>query len=707
MARCFSLRAQLVPAGRILALGALYVLLARLSPALIPMGGFATLVWPASGASLAALMLGGYRLWPGIALGALVTELWLGAPALVALGIAAGNTLEAVVGAFALHRIPGFRSSLDRFIDVLGLALLAGVASSMVGATIGTLSLALGRSPGLPVARTWLVWWLGDLIGVLLLAPLVLSWTRGRRPDQRRRDVAPAVALGAFLVGGSALLFSRPTSTPWIYIVGPYVLFLPLLGLSLCCGVRGAATGMFLLAIAALWGTATGHGTFARGDLLSSLSALHIYLFTASLASLILGAVVSEGERSRESLRESEERQRLASFELLQREQSARVEAEAATRAKDEFLAVLSHELRTPLQSMLGWTQILRERHREDRALQKGLLTIERNVRTQAQLIEDLLDVSRIVAGKLRLERGRIDLGDVVASAVESARSAADARSIHIDTTLEDVGGEVLGDPDRLQQVVSNLLSNAVKFTPQGGRIGVRMEREGARVRIVVEDTGPGIPPELLPHVFERFRQAECPTRRAHGGLGLGLSIVHHLVDLHGGTVKAESPGDGRGAVFTVTLPLISVRSAITLDRRMARSLAPSGSAALDGVRVLVVDDDPDARELLETALREAGASVRAVSSVQAALEALESFHPDLLLSDIGMPEEDGYALIRRLRARESAEGGHVPAVALTAFASQADREQALALGFEEHLTKPTSPCELSRTVARLLKRAA
>jgi CheY-like chemotaxis protein len=235
------------------------------------------------------------------------------------------------------------------------------------------------------------------------------------------------------------------------------------------------------------------------------------------------------------------------------------------------------------------------------------------------------------------------------------------------------------------------------------------MDRAGDAARIVVEDSGTGISPELLPHVFERFRQAECPTRRAHGGLGLGLSIVHHLVELHRGTVKAESPGVGRGAVFTVTLPLISSAgwSAITLDRRKPRKLAPADPAALDGVRVLVVDDDLDACELLETALREAGAVVCAVTSAHAALAAVESFHPDLLLSDIGMPEEDGYTLIRRVRALESAQGGHVPAVALTAFASQVDREQALALGFDEHLAKPTSPSELSQTLARLLKRAA
>ncbi|MFS8070335.1 MAG: ATP-binding protein, partial [Byssovorax sp.] len=393
--------------------------------------------------------------------------------------------------------------------------------------------------------------------------------------------------------------------------------------------------------------------------------------------------------------------------EVLEREQAARAEAQAATRAKDDFLAVLSHELRSPLQSMLGWTQMLKERSFEERTLRKGLATIERNIKLQTQLIEDLLDVSRIVAGKLRISLQRVDLNEVVASALESARVAAEAKSLHLEATTETALGEVLGDPERLHQIVSNLLSNAVKFTPKGGRISVRLEREGATVRIVVEDSGRGISPELLPHVFERFRQAESATKRSHGGLGLGLAIVRHLVEQHQGTVTAESQGEGRGSTFTVTLPVVRpLVSAVTVEPRRAAKDASPGLVSLAGVRVLVVDDDPDARELLETALHESGADVHTAPSVSIAIEELSSFHPHLLLSDIGMPEEDGYGLIRRLRAREAAEGGHVPAIALTAFASQAEREQAIALGFDEHVTKPASPWELVRTVARLVGRA-
>jgi PAS domain S-box-containing protein len=392
---------------------------------------------------------------------------------------------------------------------------------------------------------------------------------------------------------------------------------------------------------------------------------------------------------------------------LLERERAALAEAHAAARAKDDFLATLSHELRTPLQAMLGWTQLLKARVDDAAAMQrKGLETIERNARTQAQLIEDLLDVSRIVAGKLRVDRGRVDLVDVVTAALESARSAAEAKAIRLDATIEPVGGVVLGDATRLQQVVANLLANAVKFTPSGGQIRVRLEPERATARIVVDDSGRGMSPDLLPYVFDRFRQAESATTRRQGGLGLGLAIVRHIVELHGGTVRAESPGEGLGSTFTVTLPVVDAEPSAVLAER-ARQGRGRGPVALDGVRVLVVDDDADARDLLEIVLHEAGAEVHAVASVRAALDALTSFRPQLLLSDIGMPEEDGYALIREVRAREPQGDGRIPAVALTAFASCAEREEALALGFDAHFAKPANADDLARTVASLVGRAA
>jgi PAS domain S-box-containing protein len=954
-------RGKLVTAARILALSSLYTGLGMLGMAISPLGGFATLVWPSAGVAVGALLLGGYRLWPGVALGALVTNLWQGAPPLVACGIALGNTLEALGGALAVRSLPGFRRTLERFKDVVGLAVLAAMASPVIGATLGVASLVLGGllAPA-AFARTWTTWWAGDLVGILVIAPVWLTWSQTPRLTSRSARLPETILLGVVLIIAALLIFAeRADVLARNPVLNPYLLFLPLIWAALRHGVRGAATGVLLVAVFAVVGTYMGRGELAREDPASSLVTLHVFLVATSLATLALGAVVSEREHSREQLdesesrfrsvldgtrdavyvkdtlgryvimnapgarligmppeeitgkddfalfseeeakalrgldrevartglplesnehltiagqkriyhttktpyrdqkgsllgvigisrditerlridrelqkleerklvekelRELEERQRLAveaanlgtwfrdlktdelvlsptnrlihgigvdepmsherllqsvhpddrqglerklrraideresyrheyravwpdgsvhwisglgsafyddagaperilgvsmditaqkraeqkHADLLVRERAARAEAQAAASAKDEFLAVLSHELRTPLQSMLGWTQMLKEKRVDEPMAHKGLETIERNIRTQTQLIEDLLDISRIVAGTIRVDRQPMALGPVIDSALAAVVRAAQAKSIHVEATIDPDVGELHGDPERLEQVISNLLSNALKFTPAGGRVSVRLDRRGGAARLVVEDNGRGISAEFLPHVFERFRQADSTPRRSHGGLGLGLSIVRHLVELHGGEVKAESPGEGRGATFTVTLPLAEARArALAPKSRRAARPATGSPTALAGVRVLVVDDDRDACELLEMGLRESGASVRAVHSVRDALEALESFRPDLLLSDIAMPEEDGYSLIRRVRARESAAGDRVPAIALTAFASQADRDQALALGFDEHLAKPTSPSDLSRTVERLLR---
>jgi signal transduction histidine kinase/ActR/RegA family two-component response regulator len=387
---------------------------------------------------------------------------------------------------------------------------------------------------------------------------------------------------------------------------------------------------------------------------------------------------------------------------LLAAEQMARAEVEGANRAKDEFLAILSHELRTPLQSMLGWVKLLKLGKLDAEASARALATLERNTRAQAQLIGDLLDVSRIVAGKLRVELRPIELRPVLEAALESIRAAAEEKGLQLQATFDSRVIAVAGDAERLEQVAWNLLSNAVKFTPGGGRITVRLERTATQARIVVRDTGRGIAPATLPHIFERFRQADSTTTRVYGGLGLGLAIVRHLVEAHHGIVRAESAGEGRGATFRVTLPLLQ-RTADT-DEGGARGwsgerLAPS----LVGLNLLVVDDDADTRELLATALRGEGADVRTAASVAEALAALERRRPDVIISDISMPGEDGYTLARRLRALD--HGGGIPALALTAHARPEDSEQAFLAGFEAHLAKPVSPDELAQTIARLAAR--
>jgi signal transduction histidine kinase/CheY-like chemotaxis protein len=383
---------------------------------------------------------------------------------------------------------------------------------------------------------------------------------------------------------------------------------------------------------------------------------------------------------------------------LFAGERAARAEAHAANRAKDHFLATLSHELRTPLNAIMGWLRMLRNPRLEEAQKTHAVDVIERNARLQAQLINDLLDVSRIIAGKLELEKFAVDLVLVVQEAIEAVRGDIDAKALVLDASLDPATGEVLGDPMRLQQVVSNLLSNAVKFTPRGGRIGVRLVREGVNARLSVADSGEGIDPLVLPHVFEPFHQADSTPTRAHQGLGLGLAIVRQLVETHGGRVRAESGGLGQGAIFVVELPIIALRARPSGAGRPGLE-GSAGRARLDGLCVLVVDDHGDAREVLGLVLRERGAEVHLAASVAEALEVLAREPVGVLVSDLAMPGADGYELIAAVRA---ARGAAIPAVALTAYAGREVREQAIAAGFAAHATKPLNPEELIELIAKL-----
>jgi PAS domain S-box-containing protein len=391
-----------------------------------------------------------------------------------------------------------------------------------------------------------------------------------------------------------------------------------------------------------------------------------------------------------------------ARAELLVREQAARGQAEAANRSKDEFLAVLSHELRTPLHAIYGWARMLRAGSLDARTVDRALAAVERNSALQAQIVEDLLDVSRVITGKLVLELGPVDLTDVAHVAAESIRAHATTRGVRLELQAEAVGAIVTGDPARLQQVLGNLLSNAVKFTPSGGRVTVRVGRTETEACLVVQDTGRGISPDFLPHVFKRFTQADSSTTRTYTGLGLGLAIVRHLVELHGGTVSVESEGEGRGATFSVALPL---RASDRDGRVVKPPPAPSLPVRLDGVHVLVVDDDADSLALAAAVLEWNGARVSAARSAAEALEVMERTVPDVLVSDLGMPDEDGFTFIRRLRARPAATGGSVPAVALTAYAMGSDIDESRRAGYQLHLSKPVEPVSLTKAVGLLAKR--
>jgi PAS domain S-box-containing protein len=392
---------------------------------------------------------------------------------------------------------------------------------------------------------------------------------------------------------------------------------------------------------------------------------------------------------------------------LLKLEQTARTQAETANRIKDEFLAVLSHELRSPLNPILGWVKLLRSRKLDESQISRALETIERNAILQTQLIEDLLDVSRIMRGKTSLTISPVNLATTIEAAIDTVRLSAQAKSIQLQCYLDPNVGLVSGDSNRLQQVIWNLLSNAIKFTPPGGSVTIRLERQGTQAQIQVSDAGKGISAEFLPHVFEYFRQADSSTTRNQGGLGLGLAIVRHLVELHGGTVVASSPGLNLGATFTVSIPLRLESPPPTTTERLDLSFSPEETPnrlrVFEGARILIVDDETDTRDYYRAVLEQQGAKVTTVASVSEALESVRQQRPDLILSDIGMPIQDGYSLIRQVRALELQGQKRIPAVALTAYARDIDRTEAIAAGFQKHLSKPVEPDELVAVVAHLL----
>jgi signal transduction histidine kinase/ActR/RegA family two-component response regulator len=395
---------------------------------------------------------------------------------------------------------------------------------------------------------------------------------------------------------------------------------------------------------------------------------------------------------------------------LLESERAARLEVERASRMKDEFLATLSHELRNPLNAILGWSQLLKSAPLPPEEVAEGIEIIERNARAQTQIIEDLLDMSRIISGKVRLDVRQIDLAAVVRDAIETVKPAADAKDIRIQPVLDPAAGPVSGDPNRLQQVFWNLLSNAVKFTPKGGAVQIVLERINSHLEVSVVDSGEGIPEDFLPHVFDRFRQADATTTRRHGGLGLGLAIVRQLVELHGGSVRALSDGPGHGATFVVMLPLAALHARPHPPRERRHPAAsvevPSDACAdIANLRVLVIDDEPDSRALLRRLLEECDAHVIDAPDAEEAFQLVKSEQPDVIVSDIGMPGEDGFSFIRRVRALPAEQGGAIPAIALTAYARAEDRIKVMMAGFQHHLAKPVEAAELVAVVASLASR--
>jgi signal transduction histidine kinase len=656
-------------------------------------------VWPPTGIALVALFRFGHRLWPGVTLGAFAANALAHEPLLTVCGIATGNTLEALVGAWLLRR-SGFQPSLERVKDTVILVLLGAASSTIVSATIGATSLCLtGLHPWSSYGSLWFVWWLGDAMGDLLVAPVLFVWATWPRIEWKPWKALEGIVLFTLLllitesvfVGGWLPILDRYSMA---YVVFPFVICA-----TLRFGQRGTVLVTFISSFIAILGTAMGSGPFGESPVGNSEVQLQVFQGVVAITGLVLASAMTE--------RKKVEKER---GKLLMREHAARLEAEHANRMKDQFLANLSHELRTPLNVILGWAHLLKKGKLRKEEAEDGIEVIERNARNQARLIEELLDMSRIISGKIKLELEPIEIAPLIAGALEGMRPAAGAKAILLQHEFAPQPGPILGDPTRLQQVVSNLLSNAIKFTPRGGRVILLLKSLESHLEISICDTGNGIRTEFLPHVFERFRQADSSSSRQYGGLGLGLPIVRHLVEAHQGKVWAESAGEGTGTTFVVQLPRAPLPVEPPLEPSLVRpSCKKEFKAAglspypLKGIKVLVVDDEVDSQDLVKRMLEDCQAEVTTAGSAAEAMEILKQSRPHVLVSDIAMPQVDGYALIRRVKSLFPG----LPALALTAYASEDDRRRALEEGFLAYVPKPVEGLELLTVLAEIVGKTA
>ncbi|HKY41819.1 MAG TPA: MASE1 domain-containing protein [Pyrinomonadaceae bacterium] len=543
-------RSLLTPISRSLLVAIVYFAGAELGLSLASVHSNVTPVWPPTGIAIASLLIFGRQIWPGIFVGALVANLLTNIPVFSSFGIAIGNTLEALIAYWLLQRSKRWKGSLESVSSVLTFVVYAAVLAPLVSATIGSVSLCLGEPNQWDrFTSLWLTWWMGDGFGALIVSPLLLAWSSRRQIDSR--DMPEITSLFVLLIIVVLIVFGG-------WFPGPVKTY-PLAFLALPCLLwaamkfhqRVVTSAIVLMAGVAVWGAKQGYGPFVQPSANVSLLLLISFVGTSSLMTLIVAAVTNER-------REAEAAKSKLGSELellLESESQARQDAEEAGRLKEEFLATVSHELRTPLNAVVGWSRLLRTGKLDKEGTLHAVEVIERNAAAQRQIIEDLLDVSRIITGKLRINTQPIDVLLIIHAAIDAVRPAAEAKQIDIRPHFEAPDAVVRADTERLQQVLWNLLSNAVKFTPAGGVVDVYLERHDSLAEIRIEDSGAGIPSDFLPRVFDRFSQADGSSTRKHGGLGLGLAIVRHLVELHGGTVSASNRADGRGAVLTIRLP--------------------------------------------------------------------------------------------------------------------------------------------------------
>ncbi len=645
-------------------LAAAYLLLARAGLGFHAFSQFATLVWAPSGIALASMLLWGFRIWPAVAAAAFAANLWNGAPAAVALAIAAGNTGEAVFATWVLRKIPGFRASLDRLPDVLGLVLLGGVAAPTISATVGVVSLvAAGIVTPPAVDLTWRAWWLGDAIGILIITPLVLTW-RARPPRAGLAARMEFAVLMVLLALAGFLLFELrfPETT---MLLAPFLIWA-----ALRFEVRGAVWGTFLAAAIAIWATARGHGPFASASVEEGLLHLQTFMGLTSATFLVLGATALERRKAEQDLR------------------AAKESAEEASHAKDRFLATLSHELRTPLTPVLAYSSMLEQDENLPREVRDRLEVVKRNARLEARLIDDLLDLTRVSSGKLVIRTSSVSVAKALDHAVEVCRDEAAAAGITVVRENAPERDFVRADPARLRQVFWNILENAIKFTPRGGRIVLcDAPAPDGRVAVEISDSGRGIDASELARIFRPFEQAS----HGKGGLGLGLAISRALVEAQGGSLTATSRGPGEGATFRVELPEGSADDAVA-----PLPGATDSAAEPHERRILLVEDHADSARAAADLLRELTYRVAVASSVAEALAAAAREPFDLVLSDLGLPDGSGLDLMRMLRQRYALRG-----IAISGYGMEEDRRASQEAGFVDHLVKPISFERLAASLQR------
>jgi signal transduction histidine kinase len=657
----------------IAALVTVYFLAGKLGLQFAFLHSSATAIWPPTGIALAAVLLLGYRIAPAIFIGALLVNLTTAGSLLSSLGIASGNTLEALAGAFLVNRYANGIAAFHRAADILSFAVLAGLVSTAISATIGVTSLVLtGDALAGQADAIWLTWWLGDAAGALIITPLFLLWATTRELGPLRTRSAEAVLLLLTIVAAGALVFVHSGLNRYPL---PFLCIPPLVWAAFRFGPREVATGVASLSAIAAWATVSGFGPFVMPSENESLLLLQAFMGTIAVMMLPVAALIRE--------------RKAVEFErglLLERERAARSSAEAANHAKDEFLAMLSHELRNPLAAISHASQTLVDLESQHVFAGRAVEIISRQTKHLSQLVDDLLDVGRVTAGKIVLKRQDLNLADAVAQSLEVFLVAG--RLPDHEAVVELAPVWVNADPYRLSQVIENLLDNAIKYTPPGGRICVQTLAEDDEAVVRVSDNGIGIAADLLPHVFDLFMQERRSLDRAQGGIGVGLTLVRRLVELHGGRVDAYSEGIAMGSTFVVRLPRTEP------GETAAPTVAKSPSTALP-LRIVIVEDDPDGREALRLLLVRSGFEVHEAIDGESGLELVQRLQPDVVLLDIGLPGLDGYEVARRLRSTPKCPR----LIAITGYGRPEDRERSMQAGFDQHLIKPVNYQELQRAL--------